>query len=98
MHRIQAAFAAFAMLLSTQAAFAHQGHEIDRDLLASKIRERGHTCESVTEANEKKGEGPSVIAVKCSDGNAYQVVVTSTGFEVNAAATPPTPGTPDTTE
>ncbi len=92
-----AAFAVFAVLLPTQAVLAHEDHEIDRELLASKIRERGHTCTSVAEANEKSDKsGESVITVKCSDGNGYRLLVTSSAFEVTpmpSMSPSPTPAT-----
>jgi hypothetical protein len=66
-------------------AHAHQGHEIDRELLAAKIRESGHTCPSVTEASEKS-ENPTVMAVQCGADLQYRLVITKTRFEVTPAA------------
>ena len=62
-------------------AHAHEDHEIDPELLASKIRERGHECAKVTRAQEKS-ENPTVIEVQCSGNNAYRVVITKSDFEV----------------
>ena len=84
------------VLVSTHPALGHEGHEIDRDLLASKIRDRGHTCASVEEASEKSGK-TTVIAVKCSDGNSYRLVVTAEGFEVTPTG-PSSPAPPDGSE
>jgi hypothetical protein len=66
-------------------AHAHEGHEIDPELLAAKIRESGHACPSVTEASEKS-ENPTVMAVQCGGDLQYRLVITETRFEVTPAA------------
>lgn len=73
-------------------ASAHEGHEIDHELLASKIRERGHACASVTSAHEKSAK-PMVMAVQCSDDKAYELLISDTGFKVTPTAKATTPGT-----
>ena len=95
MNRTAALIAVIAIGLCGGAALvhAHEGHEIDRELLASKIRERGHACTSATEAHEERGK-PTVIAVKCADGNAYRLVISATDFEVNPVSSPSPPKTP----
>lgn len=74
---------ALGLSLCGSLAYAHEDHEIDHELLASKIRERGHTCASVTSSQEKS-ENPTVLAVQCSDHNSYRLVITDKGFEVTA--------------
>ncbi len=90
MNKIRSLLSALALglYLCGSLAYAHEGHEIDRELLASKIRERGHACASVTSAREES-ENPTVMAVQCSDQNSYRLVITAKGFEVTAT-TPPT--------
>jgi hypothetical protein len=69
------------LVVSGTLAQAHQGHEIDRELLAAKIRESGHPCESVTEAREKS-ENPTLMAVQCGSDHHYELVITGTDFSV----------------
>lgn len=82
-----------ALLAGVPLVHSHEGHEIDRELLASKIRERGHACTSVKDAHEES-DGPTVIAVKCADGNAYRLVISATDFEVNPVPTASAPEKP----
>lgn len=93
MNKTRSLLSALALGLSLcgSLAYAHEGHEIDRELLASKIRERGHACASVTSAHEKS-ENPTVLAVQCSDHSTYRLVISDKGFEVTAT-TPTTPPT-----
>ena len=93
MNRIQSLIgvSALCLVLGGSLAHAHEGHEIDHELLASKIRERGHECASVTSAHET-GTKPTVMAVQCSGHNAYELVITDKGFEITpttASTKPP---------
>ena len=94
MKKMPLLIAVFAIGLQPVVAPAHEDHEVDGELLASKIRERGHDCASVTEARETS-ENPTVMAVKCSDNNTYRLVITATDLEVTKTS-PPSP--PDETE
>ena len=76
---------AMQLVMGGALAHAHEGHEIDGELLAAKIRESGHSCPSVTEASEKS-ENPTVMAVQCGGDLQYRLVITKTSFEVTPIA------------
>ena len=76
------------LAINSGLALAHQGHEIDPELLAAKIRESGHPCASVTAAREKS-ERPTVLAVECGSDHHYRVVITSSEFRVAPSSSSP---------